>query len=67
MENYRNVETDVLERTLALIAQYEGIINNYDVEKRFNQTIWSLINYLLALIVIHKILWWLVFKSGKKT
>jgi hypothetical protein len=52
MGNYRNIETDFIERTLELISQYETILYKYDFEKQFNYTL--LINCLLGLIVFPK-------------
>ena len=50
--NYRNLETDFIERTLELIAQYEVRLNEYDFDHQFNHTL--LINCLLGLIVLPK-------------
>lgn len=54
MGNYRNIDTDFVERTLDpdLISQYESILHKYDFEKQFNHTL--LINCLLGLIVFPK-------------
>ena len=52
MGNYRNIDTDFIERTLELISQYESILHKYIFEKQFNHTL--LINCLLGLIVFPK-------------
>lgn len=52
MGNYRNIETDFIERTLALISQYETDMHHYKFERQFNHTL--LINCLLGLIVFPK-------------
>ncbi len=52
MGNYRNIDTDFIERTLELISQYESTLHKYDFEKQFNHTL--LINCLLGLIVFPK-------------
>jgi|SRR5690606_19905368 len=52
MGNYRNVDTDFIERTLELISQYESVLHKYEFDKQFNHTL--LINCLLGLIVFPK-------------
>lgn len=52
MGNYRDIETDFIERTLKLISQYEGIMRRYEFEEQYNYTL--LINCLLGLIVFPK-------------
>lgn len=52
MGNYTNFETDFIERTLALIAQYETHLHSHDFEEQYNYTL--LINCLLGLIVLPK-------------
>ena len=52
MGNYRNIDTDFVERTLELISQYESILHRYDFDKQYNHTL--LINCLLGLIVFPK-------------
>lgn len=52
MGNYRNIDTDFIERTLELISQYESVLHKYDFDKQFNHTL--LINCLLGLIVFPK-------------
>jgi len=52
MGNYRNLETDFIERTLELIAQYEVRLNDYDFDHQYNHTL--IINCLLGLIVLPK-------------
>lgn len=52
MGNFKNVDTEFVERTLGIISQYEGIIHNYKFEERYNHTL--LINCLLGLIVFPK-------------
>ena len=52
MGNYRNFETDFIERSLELIAQYEVRLNEYDFEHQYNHTL--LINCLLGLIVLRR-------------
>lgn len=49
MGNYRNIETDFVERTLRLISQYESDMHKYENKEQFNNTL--LINCLLGLIV----------------
>lgn len=52
MVNYRNIDTDFIERTLELISQYKSNLYKYEFEKQFNHTL--LINCLLGLIVFPK-------------
>ena len=52
MGNFRNIETDFIERTLELISQYEVKMHDYEFEKQYNHTL--LINCLLGLIVFPK-------------
>jgi hypothetical protein len=52
MGNYRNIETDFIERTLELISQYESVLHTYEFERQFNHTL--IINCLLGLIVFPK-------------
>lgn len=52
MGNYKNIEIDFIERTLGLIAQYEGILHRYNFEQQYNHTL--LINCLLGLVVFPK-------------
>lgn len=52
MSNFRNIETDFIERTLELISQYESKMGEYEFEKQFNHTL--LVNCLLGLIVFPK-------------
>lgn len=52
MGNYKNIEIEFIERTLELIAQYEGILYKYEFEQQYNYTL--LINCLLGLIVFPK-------------
>ncbi|WP_312508882.1 HEPN family nuclease [Chryseobacterium culicis] len=52
MGNYKNIETEFIERTLHLIAQYEGILHRYGFNEQYNYTL--LINCLLGLIVLPK-------------
>ena len=52
MGNYRNIETEFVERTLRLIDQYYAVLDNYPFEDQFNYTL--TINCLLGLIVMPK-------------
>ena len=52
MGNYENLEADFIERTLALISQYEIHLHKYRFEEQYNYTL--LINCLLGLIVLPK-------------
>lgn len=52
MGNYRNLEHDFIDRTLALIAQYDSILYKYKFEQQYNYTL--LLNCLLGVIVMPK-------------
>ena len=52
MANYKDLEYEFVERTLALISQYESIIYNYEFAEQYNHTL--LINCLLGIIVMPK-------------
>ncbi|RCR71247.1 HEPN family nuclease [Larkinella punicea] len=52
MGNYKNIETEFIERTLELISQYDEKMQSLDFEKQFNHTL--LINCLLGIIVLPK-------------
>jgi hypothetical protein len=52
MGNYKNLDTDFIERTLKLISQYEIKMHDYDFRDQYNHTL--LINCLLGLIVFPK-------------
>ncbi len=52
MGNYHNLEPEFIQRTLQLIDQYYGILDNYPFEEQFNYTL--TINCLLGLIVMPK-------------
>lgn len=52
MGNYKNIEQEFIERTLAIIAQYESQLHRYEFEQQYNYTL--LINCLLGLIVMPK-------------
>lgn len=39
MGNYKNIEHDFIERTMNLIAQYEGIVHKYKFEEQYNFTL----------------------------
>jgi len=52
MGNYKNIETEFIERTLHLISQYESILHQYNFEEQYNYTL--LVNCLLGLIVLPK-------------
>lgn len=52
MGNFKNIETEFVERTLRLISQYEGMMHNYKFEEQYNHTL--LVNCLLGLIVLPK-------------
>ncbi len=52
MGNYKNIEHDFIERTMKLIAQYEGIFRKYKFEEQYNYTL--LLNCLLGVIVLPK-------------
>jgi hypothetical protein len=52
MGNFKNVDTEFVERTLAVLAQYEALMHQYEFEEQYNHTL--LINCLLGLIVFPK-------------
>jgi len=52
MGNYHNLEPEFILRTLRLIDQYYGVLDNYPFEEQFNYTL--TINCLLGLIVMPK-------------
>lgn len=52
MGNYKNLETEFIERTLRLISQYESQMHRYPFEEQYNYTL--LINSLLGIIVMPK-------------
>ena len=52
MGNYHNLESEFIDRTLRLIEQYFGALENYPFEEQFNYTL--TINCLLGLIVMPK-------------
>ncbi len=52
MGNYRELEYEFIERSLALIEQYESIYPKFDFKEQYNYTL--LINCLLGLIVMPK-------------
>lgn len=52
MGNFKDLEYEFIERTLQLIAQYEGTLHKYPFAEQFNHTL--LINCLLGLIVMPK-------------
>ena len=52
MGNYKDLEYEFIERSIALIEQYEGICPQFSFEKQYNHTL--LINCLLGLIVMPK-------------
>ncbi len=52
MGNYHNLEPEFIDRTLRLIDQYYGVLDNYPFEEQFNYTL--TINCLLGLIVMPK-------------
>jgi len=52
MGNYTDIEYEFVERTLALIAQYEKIMYDYPFVERYNHTL--LINCLTGLVVMPK-------------
>jgi len=49
---YKDLEYEFIERSLALIRQYEGIYPQFDFKEQYNYTL--LINCLLGLIVMPK-------------
>jgi len=52
MGNYKNFETDFVNRTLHLIGQYESVLHKFDFDEQYNYTL--LVNCLLGLIVMPK-------------
>ncbi|MEI2272556.1 HEPN family nuclease [Sphingobacterium sp. ML3W] len=52
MGNYKNLETEFIERTLHLISQYESQLHKYSFAEQYNHTL--LINCLLGVIVLPK-------------
>lgn len=52
MGNYKNLETEFIERTLRLVSQYESLMHKYPFEEQYNYTL--LINSLLGVIVMPK-------------
>ena len=52
MGNYHSIEPEFIQRTLRLIDQYYGVLDNYTYEEQFNYTL--TINCLLGLIVMPK-------------
>ena len=52
MSNYTDIEYEFIDRSLALIAQYESIKHRYKFEEQYDNTL--LINCLLGLIVLPK-------------
>lgn len=52
MGNYQNLEKEFIERSMALIAQYEHILHEYEFKYQYNYTL--LINCLLGVIVMPK-------------
>ena len=52
MGNYHNLEQEFIDRTLRLIDQYYGVLDNYPFEEQLNYTL--TINCLLGLIVMPK-------------
>ena len=52
MGNYKDLEFEFIERTLALIKQYDGIYSQFPFPEQYNHTL--LINCLLGLIVLPK-------------
>jgi hypothetical protein len=52
MGNYANFEPDFINRTLALIEQYDDFIGDVDFKEQYNYTL--LINCFLGLIVMPK-------------
>lgn len=52
MGNYKDIETEFVERTLGLISQYESMLHKYRFEEQYNYTL--LINCLLGLVVLPK-------------
>jgi hypothetical protein len=52
MGNFKNVDTEFVERTLSILSQYESVMLQYKFEEQYNHTL--LINCLLGLIVFPK-------------
>ena len=52
MGNFKDLETEFIERTLLLIAQYEHLQHKFTFEHQFNHTL--LINCLLGIVVLPK-------------
>lgn len=52
MGNYKELEYEFVERTLHLIAQYEGVLHKFGFKEQYNYTL--LINCLTGLIVMPK-------------
>lgn len=52
MGNYKNLESEFIERTLSLIRQYYDLLDQFEYERQFNYTL--TINCLLGLIVMPK-------------
>jgi hypothetical protein len=52
MGNFRDIETEFVERTLAVISQYEDLMHKFPEAYRYNHTL--LVNCMLGLIVFPK-------------
>jgi len=52
MGNYKNLETEFIERTLHLISQYESQMHKYPFAEQYNHTLF--INCLLGVVVLPK-------------
>jgi hypothetical protein len=52
MGNYHDIEIEFVERTLRLIEQYLGVVNQFKFEEQYNYTL--TLNCLLGLIVMPK-------------
>ena len=52
MGNYKDLEFEFIERTIALITQYNSIVEQFPYKEQFNYTL--IINCLLGLIVMPK-------------
>lgn len=52
MGNYKNVDTEFIERTIYLIEQYEQMMHKYEFNEQYNHTL--LTNCLLGIIVFPK-------------
>lgn len=52
MGNYKDVETEFLERMWAIIAQCENLVHSLQENERYNHTL--LVNFMLGLIVFSK-------------